>query len=252
MTMRVRIEGGSALRSIGVLESGNPHRTAPDKAVRQMLEAAEPLFEVGGVALVLPVEGERFHWSAGSSPVAAGLEEAAALLSEGPCEEALGTGVAQQIALETAWGRWAELAAVLERAGVRALLCVPVFVADKAIGTLLLVSTTPRRWAQFELRRIGAYAGALGTMLDVEAAARRSERLTRQLQRALEHRVLIEQAKGVVMAREGLDESTAFQRIRSQARARRVRAVDVAAELLSQAASTIEERSASGREADSA
>src|SRR3954451_14562147 len=152
--MSERIEGGSALRSIGRPGRGDPGPAAPDLAVRQMLEAAELLFEVDGVALALLAERERFHWSTGSSPVAAGLEEAAALLSEGPCEEALGTGAAQQVAAGTAQGRWPELAVALEGAGVGALLCVPVSAAGEAageaVGALLLVSTAPRRWAQPE------------------------------------------------------------------------------------------------------
>jgi hypothetical protein len=43
--------------------------------------------------------------------------------------------------------------------------------------------------------------------------------LAEQLQWALEHRVLIEQAKGVLMEREGLSPAAAFARLRSAARA---------------------------------
>jgi hypothetical protein len=246
------IEAGSALRSIGVPESGDPGWPGLDQAVQQTLEAAELLFEVEGVALVLLAEGKQLHWSTGSPPVAGGFEEAAALLSDGPCHEAVGTGAVQQVVGGTAEGRWPELAAALGRAGVGALLCVPVRVAGKAVGALLLVSRTPHCWAQPELWRAEAYAGVVGTMLGVQAAAERSERLNRQLQWALDRRVLIEQAKGVVMATDGLDATAAHQRIRSEARDRRVKVVDVAGELLSQARSSIAERPASGHEAHSA
>jgi AmiR/NasT family two-component response regulator len=49
-------------------------------------------------------------------------------------------------------------------------------------------------------------------------AAHASSRLATQLQTALDSRVLIEQAKGVLMASEKVDAQTAFERLRRQAR----------------------------------
>ncbi|MEL6797085.1 MAG: ANTAR domain-containing protein [Planctomycetota bacterium] len=52
------------------------------------------------------------------------------------------------------------------------------------------------------------------------------------LRQALQDRKVIERAKGVVMASEGLSELDAFIKIRSDAQSRRVRMIDVAQELL--------------------
>jgi AmiR/NasT family two-component response regulator len=56
--------------------------------------------------------------------------------------------------------------------------------------------------------------------------------LASQLQRALDTRVVIEQAKGALVAQEGLSEREAFERLRRQARRQRRRVVEVAAEIL--------------------
>ena len=64
-----------------------------------------------------------------------------------------------------------------------------------------------------------------------EIAALKSE-LAEQLQWALDHRVMIEQAKGILMAREGLDERAAFERLRGYARSTRQPLEPVAAELI--------------------
>jgi AmiR/NasT family two-component response regulator len=56
--------------------------------------------------------------------------------------------------------------------------------------------------------------------------------LASQLQRALDARVVIEQAKGALVAQEGLSEREAFERLRRQARSQRRRVVEVAAEIL--------------------
>ena len=62
----------------------------------------------------------------------------------------------------------------------------------------------------------------------VQARARLSSRLADQLQAALEHRWLIEQAKGMVMGRERLDAQAAFERLRRAARSSSRRVADVA------------------------
>jgi AmiR/NasT family two-component response regulator len=56
--------------------------------------------------------------------------------------------------------------------------------------------------------------------------------LAAQLQRALDARVAIEQAKGALVAQEGLSEREAFERLRRQARAERRRVVEVANEIM--------------------
>jgi AmiR/NasT family two-component response regulator len=56
--------------------------------------------------------------------------------------------------------------------------------------------------------------------------------LATQLQRALDARVVIEQTKGALVAREGLSEREAFEHLRRQARSQRRRVVEVAAEVM--------------------
>jgi AmiR/NasT family two-component response regulator len=56
--------------------------------------------------------------------------------------------------------------------------------------------------------------------------------LAGHLQRALDSRTLIEQAKGILMAREGVDARTAYQRLRAQARSSRRSLSTVSAEVV--------------------
>nr|WP_281381558.1 ANTAR domain-containing protein [Conexibacter arvalis] len=71
----------------------------------------------------------------------------------------------------------------------------------------------------------------------IELALRRRSELERlttkvdQLEGALERRAVIERAKGILMERHGIDQLTAFERLRTHARAGRRRVVDVAREV---------------------
>jgi len=71
----------------------------------------------------------------------------------------------------------------------------------------------------------------VASLLAAAVTAKVKGRLADQLQAALEHRWLIEQAKGMVMARERLDAQAAFERLRRAARSSSRRLVDVAREV---------------------
>jgi hypothetical protein len=68
----------------------------------------------------------------------------------------------------------------------------------------------------------------LAQLIGSATTARDQAELAAQLQAALDSRVLIEQAKGVLMERHGLDDDAAFTRLRRQARASSRKVVDVA------------------------
>jgi AmiR/NasT family two-component response regulator len=73
-----------------------------------------------------------------------------------------------------------------------------------------------------------AYAGLVASLLSAAVTAQVKGRLADQLRAALEHRWLIEQAKGVIMGREELDAQAAFERLRRVARSSTRRLADVA------------------------
>ena len=60
----------------------------------------------------------------------------------------------------------------------------------------------------------------------------REGRLAAQLRTALDQRMLIEQAKGILMGKEGIDAATAFECLRAAARSTRRRMVEVANDLI--------------------
>jgi AmiR/NasT family two-component response regulator len=72
----------------------------------------------------------------------------------------------------------------------------------------------------------------IASLLRSAVRAHVSGKAATQLQRALDQRSLIEQAKGVIMERRGLDQQAAFDLLRAQARSTRRRLHDVASEVV--------------------
>jgi hypothetical protein len=105
---------------------------------------------------------------------------------------------------------------------------VPVELDGNPIGTLDIYSSAPLDWDDREVAALQAYAGVVASLLSAAVTAQVQCRLADQLQAALEHRWLIEQAKGVLMGRERLDAQAAFERLRGAARSWSRRLADVA------------------------
>ena len=99
-------------------------------------------------------------------------------------------------------------------------------------GTLDAYARRERAWNESEVSALQACAGVVANLLGQAVAAWTQGRLARQLQIALEHRVVIEQAKGALMEREGVEAAIAFERLRSSARSRHRTVVEVTGDVL--------------------
>jgi GAF domain-containing protein len=210
----------------------HPSGEALDSVVRPALVAATRLFLVAGVALVLVDELGELNGAVAAGDLAQTLEEAAPQLWSGPSLEVLAAGVAVCTADLSGDGRWPALAGLPSMRGVNGLLCVPVEGPAGAAGTLTAVRRPDRPWQATEIDALVTYAGVVAALLRAATDAERTAQLIAQLEHALHHRVLIEQAKGILMERERLDAPGAFDRLRKAARARRRRVSEVAAEVV--------------------
>jgi hypothetical protein len=132
----------------------------------------------------------------------------------------------------TADGRWPRLRLLLEGSKVRGVLGMPVRVGGGPVGTLDAYVGHPRGWDDDDVEGLGAYAQVIENLLAIGVAVHRSDQLAGQLQYALDYRVSIERAIGFVMARDGVDPLTAFNRLRAKARSSRRKIGDVATEVM--------------------
>ena len=167
---------------------------------------------------------------AAASSEAAGLVELFQLQNDqGPCLDCFRTGQPVTAAgLAGPVQRWPRFADAATQAGFGAVHALPMRLRDQVIGALNLFSTGTAPLAQADLRIGQALADVATIGLLQEHNVRRAETLAEQLQAALNSRVVIEQAKGRLAERLGLDMDQAFALLRDHARTTNQRLTDIA------------------------
>jgi hypothetical protein len=166
-----------------------------------------------GVMLVSP--GGNLGLVASSSDAMRLLELFELQAQEGPCLDAFRTGErVEHEDLEADSGRWPSFSAAALREGFQSVSALPLRFRDVTLGALNLFSVTQAPMAE-------------GDVIVARACAE-AQRVNEQLSAALTSRVVIEQAKGVVAERAGVDLAEAFSRLRAYARDRNLRLTDVA------------------------
>jgi transcriptional regulator with GAF, ATPase, and Fis domain len=148
---------------------------------------------------------------------------------QGPCLECYRSGQpVSEVDLAAAGQRWPLFAPAAAGAGFAAVQALPMRLRDEVIGALNMFMHAPRRLDETALQVAQALADVATIGLLHERNLRHQEVLAEQLQGALNSRIAIEQAKGVLAERLGLDMGQAFSLLRDQARAQNRRLAELA------------------------
>ncbi|WP_298993159.1 GAF and ANTAR domain-containing protein [uncultured Pseudokineococcus sp.] len=138
---------------------------------------------------------------------------------QGPCLDCFASGQAlMNISADEATQRWPTYAAAAAQAGFATTHAVPLRLRERVIGALNLFSVTGRDLVEDDLVVGRALADVATIGLLQERSLREQTVLSEQLQAALDSRVTIEQAKGVLAERARVDVPEAFTLMRAYAR----------------------------------
>ena len=176
-------------------------------------------------ASVTSIKGKALSTSAASSDVPAKVDAVQYEVGEGPCLDAIrehqvvGSG---DLGRDRRWPRFSSRAQ--EETGVTSVLCFRLFVDGDTLGALNLYSKARDAFDD--------EAYAVGSVFAAHAAVALSSAIhDEQMEEALQSRDVIGQAKGILMAREGVGPDEAFDMLRRASQRINMKLRDVARQI---------------------
>jgi transcriptional regulator with GAF, ATPase, and Fis domain len=187
----------------------------------RLAEHAANILGAEGAGVSLADDHGELHPVTGINQLTTELEDAEHRFRQGPCVEAFRTRSVVVVddldAREADWPHWSRVA---RARGIRSAIGVPIQARGLWMGGLNVFSLESRAWQEDEKHRlhlmVDLAAGNLLDLSELEQSMRRAD----QLQHALDSRVIIEQAKGVLANDFDCTVDQAFVALRSYARRR--------------------------------
>ncbi|PZG22613.1 transcriptional regulator [Micromonospora craterilacus] len=187
------------------------------------------LLGVSAAGLLVTDQQDNLQVVAASSEGTRLLELFQLQTDQGPGVDCFRTGQpVSVIDLRTAGHRWPRFTAAAAEVGFAAIHALPMRLRSEVIGALNLFDTHPGALDEGKVRIGQALADVATIGLLQQRAIQHRDILAEQLQAALNSRVLIEQAKGVLAERLQVDVGEAFALLRNGARSHNRRLSDLA------------------------
>ena len=163
-----------------------------------------------------------------SDRAAAQVDEMQYELDDGPCLHAMRDGHLVRIEDTAEKARWPEFEAQAALHGIRSCLALPLNADGKPVGALNLYSRETSAFGAAEARRAENFAENASGALSLAMRLASHAALIEQLRSSLASRTVIDQALGVIMAREHCTQARAFAILRSASQNSNVKLRDIA------------------------
>lgn len=152
---------------------------------------------------------------------------------QGPCVDAFKSGRRVTVDdIESTRERWPAFAASAGALGYQSMHAIPMRLRSETIGSLNVFGDRPGPLSPEDATVAQGLADIATIGILHERAIREADIARQQLQHALDSRVIIEQAKGVIAAQTGHDPDDAFTTLRAHARHRGIRLTDLARQVV--------------------
>lgn len=175
------------------------------------------------------------HTLAATSDDARRVDQYQYEVSSGPCLDAYRDRVVHRIDSTDSEVRWPEFCRLARAEGVRSVLSLPLLVRQDGLGALNLYADIESAFGPAE-ERIGlAFATHASITLSHAQGFWRQEQARQNLEIALTTRGIIDQAKGVLMARTGRNADEAFESLRRASQRTNRKVFDLAQEIIESA-----------------
>ncbi|GLK18299.1 GAF and ANTAR domain-containing protein [Herbiconiux flava] len=201
--------------------------------LQTLVEICQDVLAVEAVGLLLADESGELDVVASTSEDPRLVHTMQLGAEAGPCHRSFETG--EQVSLgrlDDTPDEWGPFRKAAEQLGFGAVAAVPMRLRETRIGVLSLYRLEQTPLSSADLRAAQALADVATIGILHERVFRETDAVRTQLQRALNTRVVIEQAKGVLAHTHGVSTEQAFDLLRGYARSNRLGLHDVAQRLV--------------------
>jgi GAF domain-containing protein len=186
------------------------------------------ILRIDGAGITVADRDGRLRFAVSLTATTDACERQQESTQSGPCNEAFTVGAPVLVPDTDVETRWPDFMPVVRTTGIASMAGIPMGLDGTRLGALNLYTLTPRHWDVDDVATAEVFADVATAVLLHASERERSEQVRLHLEHALESRVVIEQAKGVLATRHHISVDAAFERLRSHARRHNASARSVA------------------------
>lgn len=194
-------------------------RYAVGDVLYELSERVLAVVGIEGAGVSLADSAGHMRFATAINEASAGLEQAQEQSQRGPCIDAFQTGAVTLVTDITTEGeRWPEFTNAALAEGFHSMAAIPMRLDGTRLGALNLYRMAVHQWEDDEVEAASLFADMATSYVVNATELERTRASVAQLEKALESRVVIEQAKGVIAAEHGVSVDKAFDVLRTHAR----------------------------------
>ena len=184
-------------------------------------DTATAMLGASGSGVSVITEDDVLLFVTATSEAVVEIERAQEQHQAGPCVQAFRTGEVVAVSKIDDLDEWPQYRESARITGIRSVVGLPLVVGDERLGSLNVYDTRERDWSPYDLDAARVLADMATTYIVRAGELAQAKKLSDQLQGALESRVVIEQAKGMLARDHDISVDEAFQMLRALSRERR-------------------------------
>jgi GAF domain-containing protein len=225
-------DDGEPMRALAELALITVNTDPADQVLRRVAELAKrALVDVADVSLTI-IHDREPHSMVFTGPLAVELDERQYGLGFGPCLDAAKTGQTIVVDTNAHDSHYAEFARIAARAGVRSVISIGLPLNQRCIGGLNIYRTTHTALDPAFLQQAEAFASFAAVAVNNVTRYAEMAADAADLRTAMRSRAVIEQAKGIIMARDYCTAEEAFDILRRTSQHKNLKLRDLAQDLV--------------------
>ncbi len=199
-----------------------------DEVLHELCDGATIILDAAGAGVSVVDDSGKLAFITSSSQLLVDIEHVQTQYQAGPCVESFHRGEVVPVSDIETLDQWPHYRDQAAQRGLRSVVGLPLVLDDHRIGSLNVYDTKVRDWTGSDLESARVLADMATAYLVHAGQLAEARQLSRQLQEALDSRVVIQQAKGMLSRDHSIPVDDAFVLLRRYARGHNLVLRDVA------------------------